>query len=127
MSTRHTKLSPYFIAHLIWDWLWGSDRSVLADALPPMRPYAHLRVAAACLDLSSLHAPRPAFDSVSISKDRAYCMAVALLRFNFNYGDFIRWLGGEYTGAHQDWDATFDFFQQCSTCVHPTRLPQSGF
>jgi hypothetical protein len=35
-------------------------------------------------------------------------MAIALLRFNFNYGDLIHWLGGEYTGAHLDWNATFD-------------------
>ena len=108
LSTRHAQTSPYFIAHLIWDWLPASDRCVLADALPPMRPYAHLRVAAACLDLSLLHAPCPTLDSLPISKARAYCMAVALLRFNFEYGDFICWLGGEYTGARWDWNATFD-------------------
>ena len=33
--------------------------------------------------------PRPTVDSSPISKARAYRMAVALLRLNFNYGDFI--------------------------------------
>ena len=32
-------------------------------------------------------------------------MAAALIRFNFNYGDLIRWLEGEYTNAHRDWSA----------------------
>ena len=89
LSTRQTQPSPYVMAHLLWDWLSASERCVLAGALPPMRPYAHLRVAAAGLDLSSLHALRPTVDSSPISKARAYRMAVALLRLNFNYGDFI--------------------------------------
>jgi len=31
-------------------------------------------------------------------------MAAALLRFNFNYSDLIRWLQGPYTHAHCQWD-----------------------
>ena len=34
-------------------------------------------------------------------------MAVALLCFNFLYGDLIRWLQGPYTNAHRDWDDVF--------------------
>jgi hypothetical protein len=30
-------------------------------------------------------------------------MSCALIRFNFVYADFIRWLGGEYTNDHHDW------------------------
>jgi hypothetical protein len=30
-------------------------------------------------------------------------MSCALIRFNFVYADFIRWLGGEYTNDHRDW------------------------
>jgi hypothetical protein len=44
--------------------------------------------------------------------DRALLYASAILRFHFNYGDFIRWLGGEYTNRHRDWDDTFDTIQQ---------------
>ena len=32
---------------------------------------------------------------------------MALLRADFDYGDMIRWMGGEYTGAHRDW-SSFD-------------------
>ena len=34
-------------------------------------------------------------------------MGCALMRFNFNYGDLIRWLGGPYTDAHRKWSDTF--------------------
>ena len=30
-------------------------------------------------------------------------MGAALLSFNFDYGDLIRWLEGEYTNQHRDW------------------------
>ena len=31
-------------------------------------------------------------------------MGAALLSFNFDYGDLVRWLGGEYTNEHRNWD-----------------------
>ena len=68
--------------------------------MPAMAEYATLRVAASHLDLSSLRALRPPSDETPICRDRAYRMAAALLCFNFNYGNFVRWLGGEYTEAH---------------------------
>jgi hypothetical protein len=54
-------------------------------------------------------------------------MAVALLRFNFNYGDFIRWLGGEYTGAHRDKDATFDIVDSVRLASIPPGYPEVDF
>ena len=34
-------------------------------------------------------------------------MAVALLRFDFNYADMIRWLEGPYTSSHRNWEEVF--------------------
>ena len=99
LSTAHSLSSPYFLVHLAWDWLSVTDRRSLASAMPTIANYANLRVAATHLDLLSLQASRPSSDATPICKDRAYRMAAALLRFNFNYGDFVRWLGGKYTGA----------------------------
>ena len=84
--------------------------------------YATLRVAATHY-LLSLQASRPSSDATPICKDRAYRMAAALLRFNFNYGDFVRWLGGEYTGAQRDWDATFDIVDSVRTSSIPPPTP----
>jgi hypothetical protein len=37
--------------------------------------------------------------------ERAWKTAVALLCFDFHYGDLIWWMGGKYTNAHRDWSA----------------------
>jgi len=54
-------------------------------------------------------------------------MAAALLCFNFNYGDFVCWLGGEYTGAQRDWDATFDIVDSVRTSSIPPGYPAINF
>lgn len=38
-------------------------------------------------------------------------MGCALMCFDFNYGDLIRWLEGPYTNAHRDWDETFSLLE----------------
>jgi hypothetical protein len=55
--------------------------------------------------------------------DRAQMYASALLRFHFYYGDFIRWMGGEYTNRHRNWDATFDTIIRHWIRVPPPKLP----
>jgi hypothetical protein len=50
-----------------------------------------------------------------------------LLRFNFVYGDFVRWLGGEYTNRHRDWDDTFDTLQSSRTRAPPSKFPPADF
>ena len=111
-----------FLIHLVWDWLSVTDQRSLASAMPTIAAYATLWVAATHLDLLSLQASRPSLDAAPILKDRAYRMAAALLCFNFNYGDFVRWLGGEYTGAQRDWDATFDIVDSVQTSLVPPGL-----
>jgi len=71
--------------------------------------------------------PSPNRGLVAHFQGCAYRMAVALLRFNFNYGNFIRWLGGEYTGAHQDWDARFDIVDSVRLASIPPGYPEVDF
>jgi hypothetical protein len=85
--------------------------------------------------LVRLRTPRPASDSSSgfglLVHFQGLCLpngrCSALLRFNFNYGDFIRWLGGEYTGAHRDWDATFDIVDSVRLASIPPGYPDVDF
>jgi len=80
LSTAHSSSSPYFLDHLVWDWLSVTDRRSLASAMPTTADYATLRVTATHLDLSFLQASHPSSDATPICKDRAYRMAAALLR-----------------------------------------------
>jgi len=99
LSTIHSEPGPYVILHFVWDYLAVPDRRRLVRAAPAMRPYASLRAAAVRGSVSSLRAPRlHAPVSSDISKARAYQMAMALVRFNFLYGDLIRWLGESILG-----------------------------
>jgi hypothetical protein len=54
-------------------------------------------------------------------------MAAALLRTGFHYGDFVRWLGGEYTGAQRDWDSTFDIVDSVRMATIPPDYPEIDF
>jgi hypothetical protein len=38
-----------------------------------------------------------------LTHEQAWQAAVALLCFDFNYGDLIQWMEGEYTNAHHNW------------------------
>ena len=86
--------SSPLIFHLIWDFLEPHDRLQLTLASPVMDHYSRLRVKAAAIDLSPLLLPRPAPDESPIDQTRVRLLACAFLRFNCDYGDMIRWLGG---------------------------------
>jgi hypothetical protein len=54
-------------------------------------------------------------------------MGVALLRFNFDHGDLIRWLGGEYTNAFRDWETAFDIVDTVRHHKVPPGYPPVDF
>ena len=51
-------------------------------------------------------------------------MAAALLRFNFNYGDLIRWLKGPYTYSHRDWSTLQDCIKVIEKIPPPPGWPR---
>ena len=58
---------------------------------------------------------------------RSLLYVCALLRFQFYYGYFLRWLGGEYTNHHWDWATTFQTLQAVCTRLPPPDLPPADF
>lgn len=89
----------------MWPFLQPADRAQLLP-LPLIQAYAHLRRDASVKRheiRSYLEADRlpPAIEP-PLDHFRAWFMGAALLSFNFDYGDLIRWLGGEYTDMDRD-------------------------
>ena len=109
LTIRHSTPSPYFILHKAWDFMTPPDRFRVAAAAPGMKAYAKLRRSAASVSITCLRDPRPPPETFTgLQRDRAWRVAVALIRFDMNFGDLVRWLEGEYTNAHRDWTKVSD-------------------
>eukprot|EP00980_Cylindrotheca_fusiformis_P017027 scaffold5212_cov116-Cylindrotheca_fusiformis.AAC.1 len=96
--------------HFAWPFLTSFERVTLLRAHPFWFLYAALRKRAVLRSLAPLRLPRskdhpnPAV-SEGLSMSRAVLHSAALLRFDFDYGDFVRWMGGEYTNQSRDWNS----------------------
>lgn len=78
--------------------------------------YQKLQVKAVSQPISDLCLPQPPpGPPMQLSMDKALLFSSAHLRFHFYYGDFVHWMGGEYTNRHRDWDATFDTIERICT------------
>lgn len=99
------------ILHFAWTYFHPADRCQILAAYPSMRPYVALRLFAATQSVALLRRLRPPPGKPHhLEPMKAQIYGAALLRFNFVYGDFIRWLSGEYTNCHLDWATTFNTF-----------------
>jgi hypothetical protein len=106
--------------HMVWQWL---DPAARWAAL-----YHRLRWRAMREPISRLLDPRPPLGSpTTLCMERAVRYACALVRFHFNYGDFVRWLGGEYTKRHRNWDEIFDILTTSRQRHPPKSLPPADF
>ena len=74
-----------------------------------------------------LRLPRGPPTSDPLSNSRSLDMGCVLLRFNFIYGDLIRWLGGAYTDAHRDWNHVFDQLNLVADCEPPSGYPRVDY
>ncbi len=78
--------------------------------------------------LKPLRSQRPIpGNPTQLPADRAILYACALLRFGFYYGDFIRWMGGEYTNRDKDWSSIFQTLVTVCNRPPPTSLPPVDF
>jgi hypothetical protein len=102
-SCTHDTPNPVMLIHFVWTFLTPGERQGMLCSLSTWNKYAHLRRAACCNSLRVLQKPRCATIPTSLDLSRARLHSMALLRFDFQYGDFVRWLGGEYTNRHRDW------------------------
>ena len=106
-SSTHDRPSPYYLLHNAWAFLDPHSRRAVMTALPVMTDYARLRYDA-CVHrqtiIEALKAPRLAPDlEPPLCPFRARFMGAALISFNLDYGDLVRWLDGEYTNDHRNW------------------------
>ena len=108
-SSAHDRPSFFLIFHFAWEFLDRHDRAVLC-AFSTIRQYARLRLDASTTCLLGLRRTHRADEDnipTKLNLDRARFNSMALLAFNFDYGDFQRWLGGRYTNSLRRWDSVF--------------------
>ena len=116
------------LIHFIWQFLEPRDRRACADASILWNFYAKVHAVAVLAPVSKLREPRPPPRKPdTLCPTRCLLYASALLRFHFVYGDFIRWLSGEYTNRHRDWDNTYAALQQACVRPPPPSLPPVSF
>lgn len=96
------------LIHFAWPFLTPMDREKATRVCPVWDLYPSLRKKACLLPVSELHRPRGTTVPTTLCPRRALLHSVALLRFNFHYGDMVRWMGGEYTNRHQNWSQQWD-------------------
>jgi len=105
----HDNISPFLTMHLCWQYLDRASRKEVCAVHPVMQDYASLRRDAHVHRRTireALKAPRPPPAEVPpLCPFRARFMGAALLNFDFDYGDLVRWLEGEYTNHDRDWAA----------------------
>jgi hypothetical protein len=125
-TVENDKPPPHLLLHFIWQFLSPFERRTMSKTCSQWHLYASLRRRAVLISVASLHKKRPPPMTVTtLPLDRALLYASALLRFHFYYGDFIRWLGGEYTNRHRQWDKTFDVIQRLRKRQPPKDYPPS--
>ena len=115
-SVQYTDGPPaLLLLHFAWSFLDQADRKVLCLLSPHMLDYAILRRDAslkANIIAGYLQSPRlPCAIETPLDPFRTWFMAAALLSFDFNYGDLIRWLDGEYTSNGRDFQPVRDAIQ----------------
>ncbi len=118
----------YFISHLTWDFLLLKEHFKLTDELPVFLAYAHLQRFTVVVPIGTLRLPwQPIGLEKGLTHECAWHTAVALLHFDFNYGDLICWMEGKYTNAHHDWSSVSDAINTMQDIFPPDRYPQVEF
>lgn len=123
-TLRNRDLPYHFIIHLAWAFMSPSDRYTIAMLFPIFFLYAKLRKDASKADLSPLLLPRPPPSDDPIDLTRVHLMGCALLRFNCDYGDLIRWLQGPYTNAHMNWNNLRTKLDEVKDFTPPKDFPE---
>ncbi len=117
-SACHETPSPYTAIHFAWVFLAPQDRYEATQTCAEWYLYHQLRLTAVTTSLTPLRVTRAAPGSpTDLPRDRSLLYGCALLRFDFYYGDFLRWMGGEYTNRSKDW--TNMFRKMVNACVRP--------
>ena len=118
----------YLMIHFVWQFLTPTDRVACSCASVLWSCHATLRAKAILTSVSVLRQARPPPRKPEDScKKRCLMCASALLRFHFIYGDFVRWLSGEFTNRFRNWDADYAALQRACVRPPPPSLPPVSF
>lgn len=112
VNTAQSSVSDFATGHLIlhhtWHYLTPRCRARVIITSSTMLEYTKLRLTASTTSIAHLRHLRPAPTKLKLLDPlRARAYGGTLLRFDFLYGDFIRWFSGEYTNRHRDWQTIF--------------------
>ena len=119
---------PHGFIHFAWAFLTPAERYTTTQTCSQWFLYHKLRCFAMSANIAILkHLRPPPGNPSKLPMDRAMLYAAALLRFHFNYGDFVRWLGGEYTNRHRDWDETFTTLTAARQRHPPINFPPADY
>lgn len=105
VSVTHVLPHPNQVLPLVWPFLTPYERHAVCTATPVLRFIAFLRIQASQLDITRLLDQRIPRSDEPYDRMHSILLACALLRFRFNYANFLRWLGGDYLPATRDWGA----------------------
>jgi hypothetical protein len=112
------------VLHHSWTFMTPADRCIILHTYPVMVEYLALRQFAVTQSLAILkHRRLPPGKPTHLDPTLAIQYGAALLRFNFVYGDLIRWLGGEYTNRHRNWATVFTTIDSRPARPAPANLP----
>ena len=114
VSTARDITATELIIYHTWDFFSFQDRVTLSRLSPTYIAHASLYYDATHETPSTLrsklnHIP-VAFHDTLISPIRARNMCKVLLLFHFDFGNLVRWLGGDYTYDHIDHDSIKETF-----------------
>eukprot|EP00980_Cylindrotheca_fusiformis_P020541 scaffold7617_cov143-Cylindrotheca_fusiformis.AAC.2 len=123
----HDKPNPLGLIHFAWVFLSPLDRLKAMRIHSSWQKYAALRRKACTKSVAWLRYPRSDVAMARMSQGRALSHTMALLRFDFDYGDFIRWMGGEYTNRHRDWNAEWHYLLSLPCRDLPSGYPPPNY
>jgi hypothetical protein len=100
------------VVHHIWPFLQPPVRHQLQRLDSSILSCSYQRLHATVTSVALLRAARaPPTKPQSVDKPRTRLFGNALLRFDFIYGDLVRWLAGECTNRHRGWGVRFTVFR----------------
>ena len=131
MSTAHDIPATELIIHHTCAFLSYHDKLLLSRVSPTYIAYASLGYEATHVPRNLLrarlcHIPLSSH-SPTISSSRVRSMAHALLLFHFDFGDLIRWLGGDYTHDHINHEAINDALTALHSVDQGPLYPKHNF
>mgnify|MGYP002812740232 CR=1 FL=1 len=114
---------------MAWPWLTPSERRGLIHVFGhSWHCYAILRTRMATTTLSHLrlHRDHPTYVAYSL-RQRGIRLGMLEIAFDFNHGDVIRYLGGEYTNKHRDFQEVYDTMECIKAEDPPAGYPRIEF